>query len=336
MRYKLKTPVVLDVSYWQGQVAWNQISPAPVLVLCKASEGVNTQDPTFKTNWANLKSFHIRRGAYHFFRVETDSGRQFDNYRKAVTQAGGFQPGDLPPVLDIENLEAATPQLRQTAPAAIKSWLDQAQAFSGMTPMIYTSFYQWSLISGKNGSHPPEWTANYPLWVAWYPNQPNQFNAPAPSVMPAGWSQWAIWQYAKDGRMKGLDAPVDLDILSDWFRQQLDQGTPPTPAPQPPSPAPPPPPPPTPGPNPPAPSIYQGTVIAPSGVNVRAEPMTSAKILSALPAGTKVSGEQIKVVSSGEAWLAIDTPVKGWCAIVYNGTKLISINLSMTDLWIPK
>ncbi len=64
--------------------------------------------------------------------------------------------------------------------------------------------------------------------------------------------------------------------------------------------------------------------------------MTSAKILSALPAGTKVSGEQIKVVSSGEAWLAIDTPMKGWCAIVYKGTKLISINLSMTDVWIPK
>ncbi len=336
MRYQLKTPVALDVSYWQGTVNWSQISPRPVLVMCKASEGVNTQDATFKGNWSNLKTLNIRRGAYHFFRLGLDPAHQFDNYQKAITQAGGFQAGDLPPVLDVENLEAATPQLRQAAPDAIKSWLDRAQSFSGQTPMIYTNLYQWSLISGRNGKVPPAWTANYPLWLAWFPDHPDHFSTPPATVMPAGWTQWAIWQYAKDGRIDGLAVPVDLDILSDWFAQQLNPGGPVTPGPQPPLPPSPTPPatPPSPGPSP-APPVYQGTVIAPSGLNVRTGPTTSAQIIKALPAGTKVSGEKIKVVSPGEAWLEINAPLNGWCAIVYNGTKLISINLSLNDLILP-
>lgn len=321
MNYKIKTPVVLDVSKWQGRVNWSQISPRPVLVVCKASEGMSTIDSTFAANWSNLKSLDIRRGAYHYFRVEMDPVRQFENYRKAVTQAGGFQAGDLQPVLDVEGLEAVTPGLRQSAPDLIKTWLDQAQSFSGKVPMIYTSLYQWSLISGKKGSNPPAWTANYPLWVAWFPNKPDDFSAPAPSVMPAGWTNWAIWQYSKEGKIAGLPLPVDLDILSDWFAQQLNQPTPPSPTPQPQPPSP------TPQPTPTTPS-YIGTVVAPSGVNVRVKPLVTAKLVGAMPAGTKVRGDRIKVISPREAWLEINDPLAGWCAIVYNGMTLISVNPS--------
>ncbi|MBI3739991.1 MAG: hypothetical protein HY258_13170, partial [Chloroflexi bacterium] len=131
MNFKLKTPVMLDVSRWQGDVKWPQISPRPILVICKASEGVNYMDPTLAQNWAGLKALSIRRGAYHYFHADQDAAKQFANYEKAVTQAGGFQTGDLPPVLDVEGLENASIKVRRAAALGIKTWLDKAQAFSG-------------------------------------------------------------------------------------------------------------------------------------------------------------------------------------------------------------
>jgi hypothetical protein len=232
-----------------------------------------------------------------------DAGQQFTNYKKAIAQAGGFLPTDMPPALGVEGLEVAAPEVRRAAAASIKTWLDQAQAFSGKMPVIYTSKYQWSFVTDQNGK-PPAWSGSYPLWVAWYPDQPNDFSAPAASVIPTGWTQWAVWQYAENGQVTGVNAPVDVDILSDWFAKQLG------------------------GANPPGTQVYQGKVVAPSGVNVRVKPNVTAKKLGALAAGTPVKGKSIKVVSSSEAWLELTDPMVGWCAIVYGGTTLISVDPS--------
>lgn len=301
MNYQLKKPSVLDVSKWQGIVDWSLVAPRPVLVICKASEGVVSMDPSFQSNWDGLKAQSIRRGAYHFYHAEMDAGQQFANYKKAVTQVGGFLASDLPPVLGVEGLEVATPDVRKAAAASIKTWLDQAQAFTGKTPVIYTSKYQWSFVTDQKGK-PPAWSANYPVWVAWYPEKPDKFSAPTIAAMPAGWKQWAVWQYADDGQVTGINAPVDLDILSDWFAKQLDQTLPP------------------------GTHIYQGTVVAPSGVNVRVKPEVSAKRIGAIAAGKIVKGKSIKVISAREAWLEVYDPMVGWSAIVYNGTTLISVN----------
>jgi lysozyme len=303
MKYKVKKPMVLDVSSFQGVVDWTKVAPQPELVICKASEGVAYNDPNFATFWGGLKAQNIRRGAYHYFHPEMDAVQQFANYQKAVTQAGGFNNSDIMPVLDVEGLEKATPAIQKGAAASIKAWLDAAQAFSGKTPMIYTSKYQWGFVTDATGKT-PAWSGNYPLWVAWLPDKPDKFSAPAATVIPTGWNQWAIWQYGNNGQITGIKVAVDLDILSDWFTAQLGQPTP------------------VPG------QTYVGTVIAPSGVNVRVQPNISAKLVGSMVTGTAVKGKSVKVVSQNEAWLELTDPMVGWCAIVYNGTALISVNPS--------
>jgi hypothetical protein len=47
-----------------------------------------------------------------------------------------------------------------------------------------------------------------------------------------------------------------------------------------------------------------------------------------LAVGTTVKGSSIKVVSPKESWLELTDPKVGWCAVIYNGTQLISINPS--------
>jgi len=93
--------------------------------------------------------------------------------------------------------------------------------------------------------------------------------------------------------------------MSDWFAKQLDPTSPPPPT-----------------------QMYQGKVIAPSGVNVRVKPDVTAKRLGAMAVGTTVKGKSVKVISPREAWLELTDPMVGWCAIVYNGTTLISVNPS--------
>jgi lysozyme len=303
MKYKVKKPIVLDVSSFQGQVDWSKVAPQPVLVICKASEGVTYNDPNFAAYWGGLKTQKIYRGAYHYFHPEMDANQQFANYQQAITQAGGFQATDIGPVLDVEGLETATSAIQKGAAASIKTWLDAAQAFSGKTPMIYTSKYQWGFVTNTNGKT-PTWSSNYPLWVAWLPDKPDKFSAPASSVIPVGWNKWAIWQYANTGQITGINVPVDLDILSDWFTNQLGQPTP------------------VPG------QTYVGKVVAPSGVNVRVQPNVTAKLVGSMVNGTAVRGVSIRVKSPNEAWLELKDPLVGWCAIVYNGTVLISMNPS--------
>ena len=303
MAYKVKKPIVLDVSRFQGLVDWAKVAPQPILVICKASEGVAYNDPNFTTYWNGLKTQNIKRGAYHYFHPEMDAAQQFANYQKAVTQGGGFLATDIAPVLDVEGLDTATPAIQKAAAASIKAWLDAAQAFSAKMPIIYTSKYQWGFVADSNGKT-PAWAGNYPLWVAWFPDKPDKFSAPANTVIPNGWKQWAIWQYANTGKITGINVEVDLDILSDWFAAQLGQPMP------------------VPG------QTYVGKVVAPSGVNVRAQPTVSAKVVGAMPAGTTVRGASIKVISPNEAWLELKEPYVGWCAIVYNGMVLISMNQS--------
>jgi len=302
MKYQVKKPIVLDVSKWQGPVNWPQVAPQPVLVICRASDGLDYDDPNFQANWDGLKSLNIRRGAYHYYHPEMNAALQFANYQKAVTQAGGFLSSDIAPILDVEGLETATTDVRKAAAGSIKLWLDQAQAFSGKVPIIYTSKYQWGFVTDANGKT-PSWSGNYPLWVAWNPDKPDKNSVPASSAIPPGWSQWAIWQYGNDGQITGINVLVDLNILSGWYAKQLAQQSPM-----------------------PAPHVYVGKVVAPKGVNVRDVPNINGKRIGGLVAGSTVKGASIKVVSPAEAWLELKDPMVGWCAIVFDSTVLISVN----------
>lgn len=308
----------MDVSSWQRKINWSLISARTALVICKASEGDYFADPNFAVNWKGVKERQIRRGAYHYFNPSINPVRQFDKYYKAVEAAGGFQPSDLAPALDVEGLEAASTAVRRGAAAGIKEWLELAHSWTGKWPVLYTSKYQWDFVrSGHDDIS--AWCSQYPLWVAWYPYEPDKSKAPPRSAIPTGWDKWAIWQYARNGQINGINTDVDLNILSNWFASQLEQPTD-TPVPVP-----------TPSEPKPAPSTgsgveYVGTVISPNGLNVRERPLITSKRVGTLLTGTKIHGYTAKVKSSREAWLEIKEPVRGWCAIVYDGVTLISID----------
>lgn len=186
----------IDVSKYQDMIAWEEVQAMKVkeiqlgFAFIKATEGIGNTDPHFNRNWKKSKSNGIIRGAYHFFIASKDGRMQAENFIKKVE----LEPGDLPPVLDVEQLNGVTvAQLKKE----IKEWLEVAENYYRVKPIIYTNvdFYKRNLGSEFD---------QYPLWVAHY-YQPNQ---------PRIDRGWLFWQHSDEGRVNGITSPVDFNVFN--------------------------------------------------------------------------------------------------------------------------
>jgi lysozyme len=196
----------IDVSKYQNIIDWGSVHDMKVgdvqlsFAFIKATEGLGNEDAYFQRNWKKAKDAGIARGAYHFF-LATKSGKaQAENFINSVQ----LEPGDLPPVLDIEQTYGMSPEkLRERA----KEWLQTVQDFYHIQPIVYTNvdFYKQYLRDDFDA---------YPLWVAHY------LQKERPSIYRA----WAFWQHSEGGRVNGIQAKVDFDVFngdSTEFRKLL-------------------------------------------------------------------------------------------------------------------
>jgi len=183
----------IDVSHYQGRVNWDAVKGAGcAFAFAKATEGAGVTDPFFAANWAGMKAAGLLRGAYHFFRPEQDAARQAAHFLSAVQ----FQPGDLPPVLDVEVNDGVT---GSALVGGVQTWLDAVEPAAGVTPVIYTAASFWN-------AHFNDQFGQYPLWLAHY--------APAPAPLPHGWTDWTFWQYSQSLRVEGVNGSADHDYFN--------------------------------------------------------------------------------------------------------------------------
>ncbi len=103
-------------------------------------------------------------------------------------------PGDLPPVLDVEQANGySTAVLKRE----IKKWLETVENYYHVKPIIYTNvdFYKQRLGADFD---------KYPLWVAHYYQQQQ------PHISRA----WLFWQHNDEGRVNGILSKVDFNVFS--------------------------------------------------------------------------------------------------------------------------
>ncbi|MEO6613748.1 MAG: GH25 family lysozyme [Chitinophagaceae bacterium] len=196
----------IDVSKYQSIVAWEEVKAMKVkeirlgFTFIKATEGIANTDPNFKRNWKKSKDNEIIRGAYHFFIGSRDGRMQAENFIDKVE----LEPGDMPPVLDVEQLNGSTVSEFKKE---IKEWLDIVENHYGIKPIIYTNvdFYKRNLG--------PEFDS-YPLWVAHY------YQLKEPRIGRG----WSFWQHSDEGRVNGIVYKVDFNVFkgdSTEFRSLL-------------------------------------------------------------------------------------------------------------------
>jgi lysozyme len=186
----------IDVSKYQDMIAWEEVKAMKVknirlgFSFIKATEGIGNTDPWFKRNWKRAADNNIIRGAYHFFIGSKDGRMQAENFIDKVT----LKTGDLPPVLDIEQLNGTTSaEIRKEA----REWLDIVENHYGVKPIIYTNVDFYNRHLGN------EFDA-YPLWIAHY-YQPEQ-----PRISRG----WLFWQHSDEGRVNGIVGDVDFNVFN--------------------------------------------------------------------------------------------------------------------------
>ena len=105
-----------------------------------------------------------------------------------------LEPGDLPPVLDVEQRYGAS---RASLQREVKRWLETVEAYYHVKPIIYTNvdFYNQNLGDAFD---------DYPLWVAHY-YQPQQ---------PRISRDWIFWQHSDGGNVNGITYKVDFNVFS--------------------------------------------------------------------------------------------------------------------------
>ena len=183
----------VDVSSYQGTIQWPTVKAAGItFAFARVSDGTAYPDPDFAANWKGMKSAGVVRGVYQYFEPAVDPTAQANLLLSSVAAAGGFEPGDIPPVMDIETTGG---QSTTTIQAHMKTWLGVIENAVGRKPLIYTSSGFGPNIGTGFGA--------YPLWVA-------NWGVTCPSL-PGGWTSWVFWQTADNGSVKGITGLVDLD-----------------------------------------------------------------------------------------------------------------------------
>lgn len=180
-------------------VDWREVrASGRTFAFIRATHGT-TVDAAFTKLWPEIRSAGLVRGASHSLTQDRPAGIQAEMFLDTVR----LEPGDLPPMLDLESLDIPPPPIADAA----KRWLAivehelQRRHGIALKPFISTSARLWRLLGNPHGFEA------YPLWIV----DRTRFDAPR---VPAAWGddQWTIQQYAGHARgIPGMRRQADLD-----------------------------------------------------------------------------------------------------------------------------
>ena len=185
----------IDISHYQGDVNWKMLEQTrqgqfPIqFIFMKATEGGDYPDKRFVANFDSAKAHGFIRGAYHFYNPKTDPNKQADFFINSVK----LEPGDLPPVLDIEKKSKDIGKLQ----ADLKLWLRRIENHYGVKPIIYASYkFKTKYLNDSVFN-------SYPYWIAHYYVDSVQYKG-----------DWKFWQHTDVGTLPGIEEQVDLNIFN--------------------------------------------------------------------------------------------------------------------------
>lgn len=200
------TPLIIDVSKWQGVIDWQKVRAAGVeSVKIRSTMGATGVDFQYRANWAKSRDAGIPdRGPYHYVATGVMAADQVNNILR--TTGGDFGTAIT---LDCEKTSSENEAIaggwvfpKASYTFMLRAMIDLLEA-RGAKVEIYTSKPEWLAITTL-----PTWAKDYPLHVAAYPFDPN--NTVYRPAIPQPWLAWNLWQYTSKGHVDGIDGYVDM------------------------------------------------------------------------------------------------------------------------------
>jgi len=194
----------IDVSSFSGTINWAELkqkNPGIDFCFIRAAHGA-TEDVCAAANLQEARNARIVCGVYHFLRADEDAASQIDRMKSLVAKLD-IRPGDLPPVVDVEDVPGNcypwTPANIAHFLDLIENWCSAMQTMLGSPPIIYISASFW-----KQLGNPTRFEKN-PLWVTEYCHgQPK---------LPVPWKEFTFWQYKGNVPMAGVHGNADLNCF---------------------------------------------------------------------------------------------------------------------------
>lgn len=160
-------------------------------VFMKATEGATHRDKRYIDNMFMAKKHHLVRGSYHFMHLTSSSPEeQVANFLDYLI----YEPGDLPPVLDIEVMNQAQEIGVEETQKKVLKWLQIVERKLNVKPIIYTTVNMRKKFFSSNQFR------EYKFWMANYTEK-----------FPAD-SEYLIWQFTDKGTVYGIPEKHKLDI----------------------------------------------------------------------------------------------------------------------------
>lgn len=180
----------IDVSAHQGEIDWARVADDDVdFAYIKATEGRDFSDRRFAENWKAAKAAGLEVGAYHYFTLCSDAVEQADHFIATVPA----EPDDLPPVVDLEDLDGPCQPSAVTVRAEVDRFVAEVERRSGRKVVLYVGGDFEARFGVK------EELTRY-LW------ERRLFRRPYVDG-------WLIWQAHWRARIDGIDGGVDLDVM---------------------------------------------------------------------------------------------------------------------------
>jgi len=222
----------VDISRYQGNVNFAKMFAAGArFVYIKSSDGgpnAHGRAVPYADQWIpQAKAAGLLVGQYHFAQIpNTDdmnivvqaANDQADLIISRWNAHGGYSPGTLPLVLDIE--QAGVPRNVSDAEAVtfVQTWLNKVQNATGKPPIVYSN-----PTFLKNHLSLDAALSNYQLWAANYFPVSNPGLSPKVGCINTIWTKsgcnlnWSFWQYSQTGPGKtfGVSSKaIDLNIFA--------------------------------------------------------------------------------------------------------------------------
>lgn len=188
--------VGIDVSAHNGDIDFEAVAADGIdFVIIKATEGGTFKDRKFVENVRLAREAGLRVGAYHFFRFDTPG------YMQGLNLLNSLQGRrlDLPVAIDIEEWANPNSQPTPIVLSRLSEMIDHLEGH-GYKVMLYTNKNGFArFVRGR--------LEGYPLWICSLVDEPTDI-------------AWTLWQGTHNGRVAGIDHPVDINAFSgtaaDW------------------------------------------------------------------------------------------------------------------------
>lgn len=186
----------IDVSRHNGMMNLDAAAASGIeFIFIKASEGASFKDENFHINHAKAGHAGLKRGAYHFFRFDTDGFEQARNFLSAIEG----RHLELGVAIDVEDHGNPSGIPTDSVISRLSDMMEYL-ILKGFRPMLYTNRtgYEKYLMTDYPGT---------PLWICHFSETP--FDA-----------DWTFWQFDHHARVDGISTEVDLNVFigsrKDW------------------------------------------------------------------------------------------------------------------------